>query len=353
MKKVLAVILSLVLLASAFALSASASTGKTREVKMLCYNVAGLPSISGVMGMQGTNVAANQKKLGQLLNATDYDVIAVQEDFGYHYNLVGGLKNYPYKTNHTGGVPGGDGMNVFSKTPIYNEKRTTWESAYGVVNDGADEMTPKGILYTVVEIGDGIYADLYDIHADAFEDQGSTDARNDNFRQLAKLIRSKKTNRPVIVTGDFNTSAHRENGAALVKYLIEQVGLKDAWTELYNDGNYYDYSSCPAKYGEQSAGVWDSIEKFLYMDGGGVHLEVKDFAYVDFVNDDGVSISDHKAASATFRFTKTNKFVKNRERLYVPAPDPVGVYRNAVYTTYVDAIKLRLHIGDVLSLLFS
>ena len=47
-------------------------------------------------------------------------------------------------------MPGGDGLNVFARVPVYNETRTTWDSLYGVIDDGADEMTPKGILYTVL-----------------------------------------------------------------------------------------------------------------------------------------------------------------------------------------------------------
>ena len=40
------------------------------------------------------------------------------------------------------------------------------------------------------------------------------------------------------------------------------------WIQLYNHGDCMDFSAW-----EGSAGQWDSIEKFLYRDGGGVDLE--------------------------------------------------------------------------------
>ena len=166
---------------------------------------------------------------------------------GYIFNvtpdgitLTYGDLTVPY---HSSGIPGGDGMNVFSKYPIYNAERTPWDMTYGVIKEGADELTPKGILYSVIDLGDGLYVDFYVIHADAFDGEGSRAARNDNFRQLAELIASKGSTRPVIVTGDFNTSSHLDQGAEFTRIMITEGGFKDAWTELYNGGNYTDYKA--------------------------------------------------------------------------------------------------------------
>lgn len=347
-KKVLSVVLALVLVLSMSTMFASAADKK--EVKMLCYNVAGLPSVNGIIGMQGADVAGNQTKLGKLLNDTDYNVIAVQEDFGYHDNLVKGLTNYKYRTDHTGGIPGGDGLNIFSKTPIYNAKRTTWEKSYGVIKDGADELTPKGILYSVLDMGDGIYVDFYVIHADANDDEGSREARRDNFRQLTELIKARGNDRPVIVTGDFNTSSHLAQGQAFTNYLINNARLKDAWTELYNNGNYSDYSKHVEKYGSGYWGVWDSVEKFLYKDGGGVHIDVTNFEYVDFLNGN-VSISDHKAASATITFTKTADFKENTEELKVTKIDSFSAFFKRIGVIMNDLAKIFAHLDDLFALM--
>ena len=346
-KKILSFALVLMLMLSLCAGFASADGAK--EIKLLSYNVAGLPSIQGIIGMQNVNVPDNQYRLGKQLNTLGYDIIAVQEDFGYHCILSRGLTNYPYKTVHSGGIPGGDGMNIFSKYPIYNAKRTPWDMTYGVINDGADELTPKGILYSLIDLGDGLYIDLYVIHADAFDGEGSRAARNDNFRQLAEMIAAKGTARPVIVTGDFNTTSHLDQGAEFTRILISEAGFKDAWTELYNGGDYVDYSSHAAT-GTPYWGNWDSVEKVLYRDGGGIHVEAADFEYKSFTNKD-VSISDHNAASATLRFTKTDDTVPETGRLRVTMPDPLGALTNKLVVIVRDLQKIFRHFDEVLALL--
>lgn len=347
-RKTMAFVLACVLLLTMSAVTALAAD---KTVKLLCYNVAGLPSISGLMGMENTDVAGNQRQLGRLLNTEAYDIIAVQEDFGYHRFLSAGLTNYSYKTVHSGGIPGGDGMNVFSKFPIYNTRRVPWQMASGVFNDG-DELTPKGILYALLDLGDGIYVDLYVIHADAFGDDASVAARNDNFRQLAAMINAKNSDRPVIITGDFNTSSHLSDGKAFTSYM-QNAGFKDAWTELNNGGNYSDYDKYIAEHGTSQEGywgVWDSVEKVLYRDGKGVDVSVTSFAYVDFCNN-GVSISDHKAAGATLTFTKTPEFTESIECLRLPHAD----YHNSLlvksYIIVKDLYKVLLHIDDLIALI--
>ena len=343
-RKIMAFVLACVLLLTTCAVTALAAD---KTVSLLCYNVAGLPSISGLMGMENTDVPGNQRQLGRLLNAESYDIIAVQEDFGYHRLLSAGLTHYPYQTVHSGGIPGGDGMNIFSKFPLYNTRRVPWQMASGVFNDG-DELTPKGILYSLLDLGDSIYVDLYVIHADAFDDDGSVAARNDNFRQLAAMINAKKSNRPVIITGDFNTSSHLAHGAEFTEYMIKTAKFKDAWTERNNGGNYEDYNVGARP--EDYWGVWDSVEKVLYRDGKGVDVSVTSFDYVDFCNN-GASISDHKAASATLTFTKTAAFTETTKCLRLPHAD----YHNSLlvksYIIVKDLYKVLLHIDDLIALI--
>ena len=350
-KKLLTVLLCALLVLLPCALGAAAAD-ETVTANILCYNVAGLPNIDDLLGKpDAPNVARNQVLLGRQLNASAYDVIAVQEDFNYHKYMADELTSYPNKTNHTGGVPGGDGLNVFARVPVYNEARTTWDQLYGVIDDGADEMTPKGILYTVLDFGDGLLVDLYDIHADAYGDEGSCAARRDNFRQLAEMIRSRGTDRPVIVTGDFNASIHQWNDDGLYELLYEGCGLKDAWVELHNDGNYENFD-----YWEETVGggwpnywgVWDSLEKFLYRDGGGISVAATSFGYKEFLNDEGVSISDHKAAEATFTFTKTDDFTESDEALSVtPAPKTHEFILKKLFAILIDLFKGLAHLDEL------
>ena len=290
------------------------------SLKTVNFNVAGLPFAA----LSGENVAANQKAAGKYLSENSFDIVAVQEDFGYHNDLVGGMSGFNYETNHTGGIPGGDGLNVFTKDmPVYNETRVTWNEACGILSDGSDELTPKGFVYSVIDIGNGIYVDFYNLHADAYGGDGSKAARTSQYKQLAKFIqaRSAENDRPVIVTGDFNNHIHtHEDNGALYKTLYEQCGLKDAWVEYHNNGDYFNMYNWHIS-GLPAWGNWDSVERFMYKSGGGVDLVVSDFRYVEVTDDSGKVISDHAAAECDFTFIKTEDFVENTQQLEVSKPE--------------------------------
>ena len=284
-------------------------------VKAVNFNVAGLPF--GIFS--GENVAANQTNAAKYLSGNGFDIVAVQEDFGYHKNLADGMNGYNYVTNHTGGIPGGDGLNIFTKNmPVYNEKRVTWDVASGILSDGSDELTPKGFVYTVIDIGNGIYVDFYNLHADAYGGAGSIAARTSQFRQLAEFIkaRSAENNRPVIITGDFNNYMHsHEDNGALYKTFCVELGFKDAWIEYHNDGDYFNMSDWHSS-GLSAWGNWDSVERFLYRSGGGVDLTVSDFRYTWVTDDSGKNVSDHAAAECDFTFIKTADFKENTQELH-------------------------------------
>lgn len=359
LKKLAAVITAALLAVSCFAVGSSAEENspetafETKEISIINYNVAGLPDLNWLLGKESKDVNGNQLQLGAILNSRDYDIIAVQEDFGYHSSLAQGLTNYSYSTIHSGGIPGGDGMNLFSKHKIYNEVRVKWYDAFGVIAEGADEMTPKGILYSVIELEDGVYLDFYNIHADAFDGTGSRAARESNFRQLAEMIISTSfsKNRPVIVVGDFNTysSSNSEFNSNINYYMHELCGFKDAWTEIHNGGNYEDYSNWYSQGGNW--GSWDSVEKILYKSGGGVELNATDFAYEYIYNNAGESISDHVAAIAKIIYTKTEDFVENEHKLTVTKEVPFRNFWNAVKVIGEDLIKIFSNFDELIAYL--
>ena len=347
-RRIVALVLSALMLLSVCAVSASAADSGT--FSMVSFNVAGLPNWKAMLGRDDTDVADNQTQIGRQLNAKNADIILTQEDFGYHDSLVAELTGYRYKTNHTGGIPGGDGLNIFAHSAIYNETRITWEKAYGVIDDGADEMTPKGILYAVIDVGGGVLVDFYDIHADAYGDAGSKAARKDNFRQLAELINANKTGRPVIATGDFNISGHHRDDDGFTEILIEGAGLKDAWTELYNNGDYYDFSAAAATYGSDYWGVWDSVEKYLYKDGEGVTIKPETFMYEWYRDgeDGSRNLSDHASAYAVFSYETADGYVPgNKADLAVVRANSFNVLVTRITYIIKDLMKLFSHIGDL------
>ncbi|MBQ2774385.1 MAG: hypothetical protein IJF40_00660 [Clostridia bacterium] len=348
LKRTLALILSMLIVFSGFGISASAEeTSKTITVKMMNYNVAGMPKFDG------TDVAANQQTIAKYIVDNNFDIVATQEDFGYHRKLVKGLNGFNYFTNHSGSIPGGDGMNVFTKTmPIYNEERYPWDESYGTIEEG-DTLTPKGLMHVVIEIADGVYIDFYNLHADAFGSDGSIAARESNYKQTVDLIEEnyKKYNRPVIVTGDFNhfhhTNAHENSNMYAI--FQERCGLKDAWIEVHNDGDYFNFSKWYSLGGYW--GVWDSVEKFMYKDGGGITLEPVDYKYTWIKNETGANTSDHAAAECTFTFTVTEDFVENTQELKVVNQFFLRNFFNMIKWIFKDLIYIFSNFDELIEFL--
>lgn len=355
-KKIIALTLSLLMLLGCVAPLAIAADDSV-TVNICNFNVAGLPNVESWIGKNDVNVSQNQKDIGAYLSSGNFDIVALQEDFSYHKDLLSTLSGFNYQTHHTGSFLGGDGMNIFTKSaPIYNETRIPWNTLHGIIESGADELSNKGILYAVLDLGNGIYVDFYDIHADAYGAQGDLEARKDNYAQLSALINENyaKNNRPVVVVGDFNSFFHTSepSSTSIYTYFIKDCALKEAWIEVHNGGSYTDFRYWIENYGTaqwQYWGIWESVEKVFYKDGGGVTVTADDFSYYYHKNAKDEKVSDHAAAECTLTFTKTADFVENTQSLTVSKP------RNTMFTELIwfltILMKLLANFDEVLALL--
>lgn len=293
MKKIISVVLSIILAASSFAVSSFAQDEPyySGEFSLINANVQGLTSF------MGSDCVANSRYMSAVFN--EYDIAAVQEDFNYHSWLVKNME-LPFRTLHSGITGAGDGMNVFSEFKIYNQKRYKWRSLSGVFDGGSDVLTPKGILFCTLEVYDGVYIDFYDIHADAYGDEGSVAARRDNYIQLCELVEENSAGKAYIITGDFNDPLYDYND--LYTCLVEPLGCNDAWSDICNSGNIPD-ASVPYNWGSSN-----SVERVLYKSSETVELKALTHEYKWFTNpENGEGCSDHAAQIVTMSVTATQK----------------------------------------------
>lgn len=347
-KKVISVVLAVMMLISGMAFSSAAEetalVGTKGNFNVLNYNVAGLP-IPSSEAEGGKDALLDTLEIGALLNNMNYDIIAVQEDFNYDTYLRELLTNYSnvtdddgnilerHQTVHSGGVPLGDGMNIFSSFAQFNQDRQTWEESAGILDDGSDQLTYKGILLTTVEIIDGYYVDIYDVHCDAYGGAASIRAKEAQFKQLAKFIKHRSRfdeetglyEHAVIVTGDFNTSICTENEdgeAFLIKNLLEPARLNDAWAVMTigsivenpaGYSAYYDYAASTDISYDESQGHYDSVERIVFADGDGLDLTCDKFGYFYINGLDGESLSDHCAAEASFSYEIVEKVLETAD----------------------------------------
>lgn len=322
-KRIIVGVLLLTLLFGLSNFSFAQTTREGEEIRMsetsgtfrvLTYNVAGLPAI-----ISEGDPGPNTKKIGTLMN--QFDIVAVQEDFHYHHELVKTAVNFPYRSYHLGSVPKGDGINIFSKFPMGKTTRYKWNKTHGVFSDGSDELTPKGFSFNRVQVAPGAYIDIYNLHADAGRDTGSTEARHDNFKQLAGLMNKYSAGNAVIVMGDTNSRYLREEDK-LYELLIEPTGLQDAWVEAVRDGVYPEPDTELLEDIEENAKNpeadkdgpnHEEVDKIFFRSGRGVQLTATAFEVQDeiFADTNGDPLSDHFPFSTTFEYTtsvpETNK----------------------------------------------
>lgn len=344
LKKILCLVLSVLMVGSCMGIAASADEaedliGTTGSFNMINFNVAGLP-IPASETEDGRDAYLDTLQIGAKLNEMNYDIVAIQEDFNYDIYLRELMTNYAnrqdwvgdigerHQTNHSGGVPLGDGLNIFSTFSLYNEYRVPWDVSAGVLDGGADELTYKGILVSTIKLAEGRYVDIYDIHADAYGDTASVNARKAQYTQLTNYIKKHSVydettgtyDHAVIVMGDFNSSICFEDStgdAYLISKLLEPAHLNDAWavnqiSEITEDPEdysaYYTYAKETNLSYEQTQGHYDSVERICYADGNGVDLSCDSFGYLQ-ITEDGTNrpLSDHCAAEAVFTYKIVEK----------------------------------------------
>ena len=345
MKKVLCILLALTLCAACagFARAADLPQIVTRPLRVVSFNVDGLP-IPTFLSSTKRPAARATRLIGEQVNKAGCDILCAQEDFNYHGVLARTL-DMPYRTVTSGPAVVGDGLNVFSKFPVYNVERVPWDDAYGVFDCGSDELTPKGVLCCTVEIADGAFLDVYTLHADAWEDDDSMRAKAAQFDQLLRLIESRSADRAVLLTGDFNVNysvfrAGYQNGrypVDLCQKLLDNFianGFSDAWIEANHDGDYnVDYAQMRQQYGCDYPRVWDTLDHVFYRSGKGVTLTLQSAAYNDFdcaCIDWPGHLSDHAAVCAEFTVTADPAIASAPDTLQKEPIRPVTHFFRAV-----------------------
>ncbi|MCR4789905.1 MAG: endonuclease/exonuclease/phosphatase family protein [Treponemataceae bacterium] len=307
------------------------SDGNTvMEMTFISANVAGLPAL-----LSSSDPDTNTPKMGPYLS--NFDLVSVQEDFAYHDELIANMTQ-PYMTEHSGNVPLGDGMNIMSNYPIYETQRIDWDESYGFITNGADQMTPKGFVYTSIEVADGYFLDVYDLHTDADCDDGSMEARASNLRQIAEYINNRSAGKAVVVIGDTNCRYTRDQ---IAENLLDSTEMTDVWVELIRGGVAPEYGADALIDTEnRNSANNEVVDKIFYRSGKNIELTPNFYALLeDFVDEDGNQLSDHYPITATFELTLKETY-KTSETYGGGSGDGFS-FLEAMDGTFPDTIAIR------------
>jgi len=267
---------------------------------ILSYNVGGLPGI-----ISSSDPAKYTVQISPKLNK--YDVVNVQEDFGYNKELTSQLQ-FPYRTEFSGNVPFGNGLMTFSKFPLLMTTKIAWKDTHGFITDGADQMIPKGFTYASMEIKPGYFIDIYNIHTDADTDEKSLAARRSNMAQLAEYINGKSAGKAVIVFGDTNSRYTRE-GDNFDESVLKPCNLKDAWIQNVMNGVVPPKGDSLMVHDLGQKG--EVVDKIWFRSGKNIEINAATFELLmtEFTDSQGNQLSDHYPITARIDYKLINNFL--------------------------------------------
>lgn len=263
---------SLRLLALVAVLSAQSAQAAVGHLKVLTYNVAGLPD-----GFSTEHPSANMPAIGKRF--AGYDLVLLQEDFAYGASL---RQNVTLRYQSPAFVRGdrfhfGDGLSQFSALPFTPLTRETWRTCNGIIDSYNDCLTPKGFSYTRQTLATGVEVDVYDVHLDAGGSDGDRAARESQIAQLIAAIAEHSKDRAVLLAGDTNI---RGRQSELLQQLEQRAGLLDVCRALH----------CPDP---------GRIDRIYVRSSPHLSWQPRSWA-IDrrFVDAQGVPLSDHLAVTA-------------------------------------------------------
>ncbi len=188
-------------------LLASATPANARTVKILTYNIGGIPDILFPLPRREGRVA----KIADILARRKYDVVCLQEVWlQKDANYISRKADYPYsarlRINSTLTALFGNGLLILSRFPIVEARFFPYSINAPVFSLlDADFWATKGLLAVRLKLN-GKEIDVYTTHMTASTD----DRRHSSIRkiQTMELIDSVylfSRGGPFVITGDFNS----------------------------------------------------------------------------------------------------------------------------------------------------
>jgi endonuclease/exonuclease/phosphatase family metal-dependent hydrolase len=258
----------------------------TAELKVLTYNVWGLPSLLG------TDRKARFERLGQTLN--DYDIVTLQETFSNDIEVLRKSTRFPYhlRWNNTG-LRMGSGLYVLSKYPIIrNEFRQFGNCTV------ADCLARKGVLFTRIDHPTMGAIDVYTTHYQAEDKAVAQKVRiEEDNKVLQEFISQNNSPYPTIITGDFNSVPDFPEYNDLNRRL---PNLLDAWRDAHPTEP--GYTSDPSNLYKAGKDQGTRLDYIFVLKQNTYKTTIQEAKLTHNKPVEGYFLSDHFGVSAQIKF---------------------------------------------------
>jgi endonuclease/exonuclease/phosphatase family metal-dependent hydrolase len=175
----------------------------------------------------------------------------------------------------------GSGLALLSHGEQVDYTEVHYDECHGVLEGASDCLASKGFQVLTTTLG-GVEIDLYNTHHEAGGGSEDEAVRLGQVDQVLAFM-AGRSDRAVIYTGDFNLHPDDvEDDEPLARYA--DAGLRNACDEV----------ACAEP---------NHIDMIRLRDSGQLELTVEGWSReTQFVDEDGVDLSDHQAISATIRW---------------------------------------------------
>ena len=300
---------------------------------IMTLNVDGLPGKFLVFNVNDEGPkSAGSEAISIYMAAKDCDIVAMQEDFNYRWEIWSRLFAAYNHDEWTGGVifedmqdldflhPQNiklpcDGLNMAWKHECQSTayERVAWHRSFGKFSHDFDDMVTKGFRRHELTLQDGTEVVVYNMHMDASSqrderlgnDAKDREARQSQWEQLRQHIMERLDSRPVVVVGDMNSYYYRDDFKTFFIDAIQATGLAtvgDAWVEKQWGGIYPELGSEPL--------ADETLDKVLYINPKGAKTVITPTsAEVDKAGYtvDGKALGDHYPLIVRFSVAPSDK----------------------------------------------
>ena len=312
----------------------------TGSFKVAALNVDGMPQSVKIASVYDLKLnedgpgADGSVSIGQYIEASGIDLLALSEDFNFFQEINGAAPSYATMTQReriptevgVGDLNNSlfpfdtDGLNLMYKNnlTVSSESMTAWNEHYSpttnyVVIDvpdqnGADGMIDKGFRFYQVQMAPGVVVDVYILHMDAETDPGDNAARASQIDQLMAAVNANDNGNPIIIMGDTNCRYTRDP----LESTIIAAGFSDPWIDLERDGVYPQMGDESLIVGDLGYQKGEVVDKVFYKDGTNVKLDAtKYFVDAEGYTNEGGLLGDHPPVIVTFEYSFTSSTVEH------------------------------------------